>query len=152
MHSCWRAHGWKAYTILFNVCTEILKNIKTSFYSLDWEYFPALCHPPGFRELVRGDEGGSERSVSGYEAQPVSLSVCLCVWLPVVVVAPCCKISPPSCGVIDTTAWWFQSRPGGPGCSLAPVRHPLPGLLLPGHPAGQRSCHLWPVHRGGHQV
>lgn len=46
----------------------------------------------------------------------------------------------------------LQCWPGGPGCSLAPGRHPLPGLLLPGHPAGRRRSHLRPVHRGGHQV
>lgn len=46
----------------------------------------------------------------------------------------------------------FQGWPGSVGSSLAPLRLPLPGLLLPGHPAGQRQQHLWGALCGGHQV
>lgn len=35
----------------------------------------------------------------------------------------------------------FQGRSSGFSGSLAPIRHSLPGLLLSGHPAGQRSRH-----------
>lgn len=57
-----------------------------------------------------------------------------------------------SSGWTESHCVWFQSWPGGFGCSLAPLRQSLSGLLLPAHPVGLRSHHLWPVHRGGHKV
>lgn len=65
--------------------------------------------PPGFREQLRGDEGGRQRVVPGREARPVSVFLLLAMRR-VVRVNP----DPTLFCVVPDPAWWSWLQPGTP--------------------------------------